>query len=951
MRKRLQDGYMALDYAAIQEKWQNAWKDAKIFEREPDNRKSLMVFAAWPYVNTPQHLGHFRTYGTADAYARYMSMRGYNTLFPMGWHKTGTPILAIAKRVANKDEDLMNELVETFHLPKGDVEKMTDPFFIADYFSREIRSGMEIAGMGIDWRRTFTSIDPLFSKMVEWQFHILEKAGFLSKGRHPIGWCTNEQNPVGQHDTKGDVPTEIESMLAVKFKDSSSDAYFICATYRPETIYGATNLFISDNAEYVIAEVNGEKAFISKASASILAYQEQVKVVSSVSTEELFRKKAVNPLTGEEIPILPGFFVKDDYGTGVVMAVPAHAPFDYVALKRLENKGIEVPREPYKRTIRVEGKDDEAKVPSLVYLESFDWKDEAASDAAIEEATKALYKEESRHGIEIEGEFAGMPEEKAREELKAKLIKESKAFNIYVIGNDKPVYCRCGTKVIVKIVEDQWFIDYGNKAWKESAKKCLAEMGIFPDKLIHTYENVIDWLDLRAAERAQGLGTRFPFNPEHIIESLSDSTIYMAFYTIYHILAKAGAKPENLTDSLFDYVYLSKGAAAEVASETGLDEMTVRECKDSFDYWYSFTSSHSGSDLVNNHLVMYIFNHVAVFPEKIWPKQIVTNGIVKYEGEKMSKSMGNVIPLKDALVKYGADPLRMALVAGADLDTDVEFSETQIGGIKSRNEYLYTIMFDLDSFGSRELGQLDFWLYSKLNSKIVTATALMDKIMMKGAYNEIYYSSVSEIKRYIDMGGKNGLVLEEYMSAVARMLYPVMPHIAEELWHTLGKNTLVAREEWPVPDESMINPELEKSYDAVEGILQDISNAISLMSNMPANKGKVVKEVKIIVASPWKFDAYDMLVEKKAISAVIGAMHDIDKEKLAKYLAQFKKPSDYVDKIGIKHDTLFSVLSSSLGYVSAKVNARVYVENEDTSKSARASRALPLKPSLDLTWG
>jgi leucyl-tRNA synthetase len=476
-------------------------------------------------------------------------------------------------------------------------------------------------------------------------------------------------------------------------------------------------------------------------------------------------------------------------------------------------------------------------------------------------------------------------------------------------------------------------------------------MGIFPDKLIHTYENVIDWLDLRAAERAQGLGTRFPFNPEHIIESLSDSTIYMAFYTIYHILAKAGAKPENLTDSLFDYVYLSKGAAAEVASETGLDEMTVKECKDSFDYWYGLSSSHSGSDLVNNHLVMYVFNHVAVFPEKIWPKQIVTNGIVKYEGEKMSKSMGNVIPLKDALVKYGADPLRMALVAGADLDTDVEFSETQIGGIKSRNEYLYSIMFDLDSFGSKELGQLDFWLYSKLNSKIVTATALMNKIMMKGAYNEIYYSSVSEIKRYIDMGGKNGLVLEEYMSAVARMLYPVMPHIAEELWHTLGKNTLVAREEWPVPDESMINPELEKSYDAVESILQDISNAVSLMSNMPANKGKSVKGIKIIVASAWKFDAYDMLAEKKSISAVIEAMHDIDKEKLAKYLAQFKKPSDYVDKIGIKHDTLFSVLSSSLGYVSAKANAIVYVESEDVSKSARAARALPLKPSLDLTWG
>ena len=188
---------MVIEYKEIQEKWQKAWNDAKIFESEPDSRKPLMVFAAWPYVNTPQHLGHFRTYGTADTYARYMSMKGYNVLFPMGWHKTGTPILAIAKRIANKDEDIIKELRDTFHIPAKDIERMSDPLFIADYFSNEIMNGMKLSGFGVDWRRTFNSIDPLFSKMVEWQFHLLEKSGFLTKGKHPIGWCTNENNPVG----------------------------------------------------------------------------------------------------------------------------------------------------------------------------------------------------------------------------------------------------------------------------------------------------------------------------------------------------------------------------------------------------------------------------------------------------------------------------------------------------------------------------------------------------------------------------------------------------------------------------------------------------------------------------------------------------------------------------------------------------------------------------------
>ena len=115
-----------LDYKAIEAKWQKAWADAKVFEVRAGRQRSLLVTAAFPYVNAPQHIGHLRTYGTADAYARYKRMRGFNVLYPMGFHATGTPVLAFAKRIANNDKELIDEL-KMFHVPDEEIKKMTDP--------------------------------------------------------------------------------------------------------------------------------------------------------------------------------------------------------------------------------------------------------------------------------------------------------------------------------------------------------------------------------------------------------------------------------------------------------------------------------------------------------------------------------------------------------------------------------------------------------------------------------------------------------------------------------------------------------------------------------------------------------------------------------------------------------------------------------------------------------
>ena len=959
-----------MDYKGITEKWQAAWKEAKIYEVEPDERKGFLVTAAFPYVNAPQHMGHLRTYGSADTYARYKRMRGLNVLYPMGFHATGTPVLAFAKRIRNNDQDLIEELKRHYHIPEEDIRKMVDPVFIADYFMSEMETGMRLAGYGIDWRRRFVSIEPIFSKMVEWQFQLLRQKGYITQGRHPVGWCTNENNAVGQHDTKHDLQPEIEEITAVKFRDPDGGAFFPCATYRPETIYGVTNIFVNEELDYVIARIGDERFYLAKEAAKMLEYQFGITIEKEMKGKELLGKKAVNPISNESVVVLPGFFVKGDVGTGVVMSVPAHAPFDYVALERLKATGYPVPEMQYRKIIEIEplggmtigrslsdvatgqAKPLHPEIPALAYLEILNTNPDAIDDM-IEFATKLAYREESHWGKMMVGKYAGMSEPQARDKIKADLIASKDAFEIYTIGNTEPVVCRCGTRVIVKIVENQWFINYGDQSWKEDVREALKEVHIFPEKYRSTFEKVVEWIDVRSAEREQGLGTKFPFNPDHIIESLSDSTIYMSLYTFYQILKSNSVQPDQLKQEFFDYVYLGKGTPESVSAATGLDSMLAKRCRESYSYWYANTARFSGPDLIWNHLTMYLFNHVALFDRDKWPKEIVTNGFVTYEGEKMSKSLGNIVPLKEGLEKYGADPLRFVLIAGADLDTETDFSAEAVSSVTSRNEFISRSIENLAGMKSKELSHMDFWLYSKLNSKIRRVTELMDSISLKNAYTDAYFNSVSELRLYNERGGSNEIVVRDFLEAVVLMMAPIMPHVAEEFWHMLGKQNLVVVEKWPQFNEQMVSKEEEAVEEMIANTVNDVIQGISLSSKIDANKGKKVSEIKLIIADDWKLSAYNALAASKSMPAAMQdkSLGDIDKEALAKFLGQFAKRMKSLTPMSeVSSANSMAGFRDAAAYISDKVGAQIVIEGEKESRSQRASRALPDKPSIDISW-
>ena len=133
---------------------------------------------------------------------------------------------------------------------------------MADYFHAEIKAGMIEMGYSIDWRREFTTIDPAYQRFIEWHISKLKEKGLIIQGSHPVGWCPQDQNPVSQHDTLGDVEPEFTEYMMIKFQ---WEGYVIpTATLRPETIFGVTNLWVNPDTAYRKVAVNGQKWIVSK---------------------------------------------------------------------------------------------------------------------------------------------------------------------------------------------------------------------------------------------------------------------------------------------------------------------------------------------------------------------------------------------------------------------------------------------------------------------------------------------------------------------------------------------------------------------------------------------------------------------------------------------------------------------------------------------------------------
>ena len=914
------------DWLSIESKWRKKWQDEKYFEADPSEKKKFFVTVAYPYPNSPQHIGHGRTYTLADVHARFMRMCGYNVLFPMGFHYTGTPILGMARRVQENDKELIDAFRTIYKVPEQNIQEFSEPIKIARYFHQEIKSGMIEMGYSIDWRREFTTVDPVYNKFIEWQFRKLKNKNLVIQGSHPVGWCPKDQNPVSQHDTLGDVEPAFTEYVLIKFR---YDKYIIpTATLRPETIFGVTNLWTNPDVIYKIIDVDGENWIVSAECARKLEFMDKkVILISEIKGSDLVGKKVKIPERNEHVVILPARFVKSENGTGMVMSVPAHAPFDFQALEDIKKNPGSLEQDVLNSVrainpISIIQTAGYGEIPAKEIIEKFKIEDQ--NSPQLEEATKELYGKEFYEGIlkNNTNQFAGKKIADVKEEVKKWILLQKNADILFEL-NDGPIRCRCGAECVVKILNDQWFLDYSNKTWKKEAHSCINEMKILPEEIRNEFNYVVDWLRERACARQHGLGTKLPWDKNWIIESLSDSVIYMAYYILAKYVNKKQIIAENLEDEFFDYIFFEEGDVKKIAVNCKITENLLESIKNEFSYFYPVNARHSGRDLVPNHLTFFVFNHIAIFPKKYWPEEIVVNGSVLMDGKKMSKSMGNIVPLRDAIRTYGADPIRLAILISAELLQDADFNLEAIKGIKNKLENMLEDCSKYKLNKGSNLQQEDKWLVSRLQQLVLETTSAMEKMRLREALHYILYEFDLDIQWYLKRtNAKNRTdvsnTLHSVLSTRVAMLSPFAPHITEEMWEKLGNVSLVSKSLWPLVHNEDINSASLQSENLLKSTMEDIRNILKVTKIIP-------KKIIIYTSDSWKNKAY-----QKILSNVIKGEMNIGV--LIKLLISdketelVKKDPDFVKK------TVNDILSESIESRQAKAKTSIINEMEILSE-------------------
>lgn len=962
-----------IDLKEIEPKWQMRWREAQAFDADPNpNRPKFYLTVPYPYANAPMHVGHGRTYTIGDIIARYKRMRGFNVLWPMAAHVTGTPVAGVAKRIRDKDPAILKEYRSSigYYRSKKDIDAVlatfTDPLAIAQFFVNVFESDFRKLGYSIDWRRKFTTNDPEYHAFVTWQFINLQRLGYITKGKYPVLYCVSCGNAVGEDDLLEGEHAKVAEFVAIKFP--YEEGFLVAATLRPETVYGVTNIWINPNATYSKIQVGEEIWYVAAPAVRKLVNQgHRSKRLEEIHGSEFIGKICKSPIEDRELLILPAEFVNPENGTGIVYSVPSHAPFDWAALHDIQKtkkaiQGFKINFDAVKaiKPISIISVQGYGEHPAIELVEKMKIKDQKAT-AKLDEATETLYKAEYYQGImkENTGSFAARKVNETKEDVIAFLEEQNRAFRFYQ-PDQKPVVCRCGNEIVVAVLPDQWFINYGNIEWKTKATKALDQMFIYPEMYRKLFESTFDWLKERPAARKRGLGTRLPFDRKWVIESLSDSTIYMIFYLIIHHIRAGQINEQQLDTSFFDYVLLGKGQIDKVVEKTGIAQEALTTMRQEVKYWYPNDQRHTAVAHIPNHLSFFIFHHVALFPEEYWPKAITLNEYVIREGEKMSKSKGNFIPLAAVPKRYGADLFRLYITQIGDLQSLVDWKEKDVTNVQRRIKRLVRILENASKIPEVELDEsklsmISRWILSKINTTIRDATESIEQLRFRNYALQTFFQLLSNVEFYLRRMNKaspeRDAVLRYIVTRWVKLLTPLLPHLCEEIWERLGSISFVSLEAWPAPEDRFVDEKIEKAMDVVMNTITDIKEIKKLL------KGKPVTTVHIFISPSWKYEAMKKVTKANVAPTVKEMMPILMKDtKLKKRGKEVNELVQSIAKSGgfwtfVDKTTERKALRENSEFIRSETGFSVEIQDGDKpvkDPENRAPKALPGRPALFL---
>jgi leucyl-tRNA synthetase len=950
--------------------WQDAWRAAGLptAARVPGHRK-YFALNAYPGSSGFFHVGHLRAYAYVDALHRYHRMRGEQVFFPFGVHASGLPSVTFAQKVADRDPAVLAQL-RAEHIPEAEWARFEQPEEVVRRLGESYRTVIEQIGALPDRTSYVTTIDEDYRRFIGWQFRTLDRTGALVQGTHYASVCP-VCGPVAVDPTETDLArggrAEVQKFTTVPFP-LDDGRILLAATLRPETVYGVTNLWVPPAGSLQVWHHADRLFLASAAGVQRLVDQHGGKAGHTVPVAEVAGREVVVPLTGRRVPVIESALVDPEVGTGVVMSVPAHAPADAVALAALPEELrrrlgdppvlLEVPPQPGDDT---PGAAAGSGTPAERALAAAGARGPADREQ-IDLATERLYRLEHARGRMTVAPLAGVPVREARDRVAREL--EAGGLSWPVRAFSEPVVCRNGHGVVIRRVPEQWFLHYGDPAWKAETRSSLAFLQTWPAEYGNELPGILDWFEDRpCTRRGRWLGTPFPKDPSWTIEPIADSTLYMAYFVVRRFVATGRLTTAQLTDAFFDYVLRGEGPGEPTVERRLLDE--VRE---EFLYWYPVDLNMGGPEHKRVHFPVFLYTHARLVPPELRPRGIFVNGwVTGPSGGKVSKkdlgTKGGRIPsIEAALGEWGADALRLYYVTASSPSQDVAWDSDTVDAAAGRLEETERLLRQARGDGEGP-PELDAWLLSATRRLVESVRQAFDENELRSAAEAIYAGLPALLRRYYARGGVPGSATDRLASAWVRLLAPITPHLAEELGAGRFRG-LVAVERFPEPDEFPASPEAEAREAFLDRVEEDLRAVLRPQSD---RGGEAPTSVAFFVASPWKRVVEGWVREsvdqgqEPSVASVMGRTKDHPelaavRSAIPKYvqrvapLARSEPPP-----LGPAVDEL-ATLRAAEGHLTRRFGFRaieVYPEDEAAEHDplGRRERARPGRPAFFLRGG
>ncbi|XP_059482469.1 leucine--tRNA ligase, cytoplasmic isoform X2 [Neocloeon triangulifer] len=850
------------------------------------------------------------------------------------------------------------QIMQSLGLQDDEIKKFADPLHWLEYFPPLAVSDLKSIGIHVDWRRSFITTDanPYYDSFVRWQFIRLKEKGKIQYGKRYTIFSPRDGQPCMDHDRssgEGVGPQEytlikmkVQEPYPEKLKSLSKFPIFlVAATLRPETMYGQTNCWVRPDMKYIASLTKGGEVLVStERAARNMAYQGffdkdgEINVKLQLIGQDILGVALSAPLTSlPKIFALPMLTIKEDKGTGIVTSVPSDSPDDYAALQDLKKKqplrekyGIKddmvLPFEP----IPIIDVPDFGTLSAVAVYEQL--KIQSQNDKEkLQTAKEMVYLKGFYDGVMIIGEFKGQKVQDIKKLLQKKLVDNNEAF-IYM-EPEKLIMSRSGEECVVALC-NQWYLNYGEETWKAQALKALEGVNTYHDEVRRNFQFTLNWLHEYACSRTYGLGTKLPWDEQWLIESLSDSTIYMAYYTVAHFLqggtftGKEGnqynIKPDQMTPEIWDYIFFKKAKKPKTTIPSG----TLDAMKKEFEYWYPLDLRCSGKDLIQNHLTYLIYNHCAMWSddESKWPKGIRANGHLLLNSSKMSKSEGNFLTLADAVQKFSADGMRLCLADSGDSVEDANFVEsTADAGILRLFTFIEWVKEVLESKASFRTGKADTFndlvFASEMNLKIAETRDHFQNMLFKEALRTGFFELQAARDKYRELShdGMHSDLILRFIEVQALLLCPICPHVAEHVWQLLGKKSSIVKERWPAEGSVDLAKVKASTYlmDTAHAFRLHLKNYMHQLQK--PRKGaapvesveKPTKGVVWVAKSypPWQsavlttmkklHQEHKGLPDNKVVSSALGALPEL--KKYMKRVMPFAQVArEKLEKIGVK---------------------------------------------------